>query len=347
MLQKRDVSGPYFGEGIVNWKDRLVELTWQAHRGFIYDLASFAPRSEFEYPGEGWGLTTDGKRIIMSDGTAQIRFWDPEALRETGRITVTDQGQPVAELNELEWVKGEIYANVYQTDRIARIDPASGKVVGWISTGLLPESERIPNYTDVLNGIAYDPATDRLFVSRQALAQALRDPSGADGADSAIIAPLLLCRVSDLLEVLFYVALERSRDFVPADVGVAFAVLRAALRVGRAQNLGGGGLHLDRRLACDVLLPLADNFGDFPQRGHLLGLLDVLVAVLAAHAAPWLFAGLAGIAVPVAFIACLFRILGLVAVVLRIRLRLAGFLFPFLADCCFPPFCCPCCCWFF
>lgn len=166
VLQKRDIPGMYFGEGIVNWKDRLIELTWQAHRGFVYDLSTFAPRSEFDYPGEGWGLTSDGKRIIMSDGTPQLRFWDPETLRETGRITVTADGQPVVELNELEWVKGEIYANVYQTDRIARIDPASGKVVGWIDcTGLLPASERIPDYTDVLNGIAYDAATDRLFVT--------------------------------------------------------------------------------------------------------------------------------------------------------------------------------------
>ncbi len=136
----------YFGEGIVNWKDRLLELTWKAHRGFIYDLASFAPRSEFHYPGEGWGLTQDGKRIIMSDGTPQLRFWDPETLNEIGRITVTAQGQPVADLNELEWVKGEIYANIWQTDRIARIDPTTGHVVGWIDcTGLLPDSERIPN----------------------------------------------------------------------------------------------------------------------------------------------------------------------------------------------------------
>ena len=165
VLQKRDVAPEYFGEGIVNWKDRLLELTWTAHRGFLYDLASFMPRGQFEYPGEGWGLTQDGKRIIMSDGTAQLRFWDPETLKETGRITVTDDGQPVSELNELEWVKGEIYANVWQTDRIARIDPASGKVVGWIDcTGLLSPADRTEQ-TDVLNGIAYDAARDRLFVT--------------------------------------------------------------------------------------------------------------------------------------------------------------------------------------
>jgi glutaminyl-peptide cyclotransferase len=165
VLQKRDVGEQYFGEGIVNWKDRLLEITWQSQTGFIYDLNTFDPRSQFSYTGEGWGLTQDGKRLIMSDGTAEIRFWDPETLHETGRITVTDQGRPVAELNELEWVKGEVYANVYQTDRIARIDPASGKVVGWIDlAGILSPADRI-RQVDVLNGIAYDANSDRLFVT--------------------------------------------------------------------------------------------------------------------------------------------------------------------------------------
>ena len=106
VLQKRDVPDPYFGEGIIAWKDRLLELTWQAQAGFIYDLGSFAPRGDFQYPGEGWGLTQDGKRIIMSDGSPQLRFWDPETLKELGRITVTDEGRPVKDLNELEWVHG-------------------------------------------------------------------------------------------------------------------------------------------------------------------------------------------------------------------------------------------------
>ena len=132
VLRKRAVPEEYFGEGIVNWKDRLLELTWKAQRGFIYGLASFDPKGQFDYPGEGWGLTQDGKRIIMSDGSSQLRFWDPETLRETGRVTVTADGQPVNELNELEWVKGEVYANIWQTNRIARIDPATGKVTGWI-----------------------------------------------------------------------------------------------------------------------------------------------------------------------------------------------------------------------
>jgi glutaminyl-peptide cyclotransferase len=166
VLQKRDVSEDYFGEGIVNWKDRLIELTWTTETGFVYDLATFNPQRQFQYPGEGWGLTQDGKRIIMSDGiTPRLRFWDPETLAETGSVTVTADGEPVLNLNELEWVKGEVYANVWQTDRIARINPANGKVIGWIElAGLLSPADRTGD-TDVLNGIAYDAKTDRLFVT--------------------------------------------------------------------------------------------------------------------------------------------------------------------------------------
>jgi glutamine cyclotransferase len=165
ILERRDVPEQYFGEGIINWKDRLIEITWRTQVGFVYDLASFGLKSQFSYPGEGWGLTQDGKRIIMSDGTAELRFWDPETLRETGRVRVTADGAPVDQLNELEWVKGEVYANIYQTDRIARIDPASGKVVGWIDlTGILSPADRV-RQVDVLNGIAYDAATNRLFVT--------------------------------------------------------------------------------------------------------------------------------------------------------------------------------------
>jgi len=165
VLEKHDLPGQYFGEGIINWKDHLLELTWTTHVGFIYDLLSFAPKGQFEYPGEGWGLTQDGKRIIMSDGTPQLRFWDPETLREMGRVTVMADDKPVKDLNELEWVKGEVYANVWQTDRIARIDPKTGKVVGWIDlTNLLSPADRTEQ-TDVLNGIAYDAKGDRLFVT--------------------------------------------------------------------------------------------------------------------------------------------------------------------------------------
>ena len=166
VLQQRPIDPQYFGEGIVAWKGRLIELTWQSHIGFVYDLASFKPLSAFHYPGEGWALTRDSRRLIMSDGTPQLRFLDPVTLKETGRITVTDEGRPVANLNELEWVKGEIYANIWQTDEIVRIDPATGRVVGRIDlSGLLPASDRVPGQTDVLNGIAYDARRDRLFVT--------------------------------------------------------------------------------------------------------------------------------------------------------------------------------------
>jgi glutaminyl-peptide cyclotransferase len=165
VVQKREIPEAYFGEGIVNWKDRLMELTWKSEVGWVYDLASFAPLREFHYRGEGWALTQDGKRIIMSDGTAQLRFWDPDTLQETGRINVTADGQPVDQLNELEFVKGEIYANIWQTDRIARINPANGKVTGWIEcAGILSRADRT-GQEDVLNGIAYDAQTDRLFIT--------------------------------------------------------------------------------------------------------------------------------------------------------------------------------------
>jgi glutaminyl-peptide cyclotransferase len=165
VLQRREIPESYFGEGIVNWKDHLVEITWRSKTGFVYNLTSFTPVREFTYPGEGWGLTQDGARIIMSDGTAQLRFWDPETLRETGRVTVTADGETVDQLNELEWVKGEVFANVYQTDRIARINPSNGKVTGWINlAGILSRADRT-GMEDVLNGIAYDAKGDRLFVT--------------------------------------------------------------------------------------------------------------------------------------------------------------------------------------
>ncbi|HUP03121.1 MAG TPA: glutaminyl-peptide cyclotransferase [Bryobacteraceae bacterium] len=165
VLQRHDIPEDYFGEGIVNWRDELLELTWTTHIGFVYGLSDFHLIHDFHYPGEGWGLTQDGKRIIMSDGSAQLRFWDPETLAETGRITVTDGGQPVDRLNELEWVRGEIYANVWQTNRIARIDPSNGHVTGWVDcAGLLSPAYRT-GQEDVLNGIAYDAQNDRLFVT--------------------------------------------------------------------------------------------------------------------------------------------------------------------------------------
>ncbi len=166
VLQSHSLPEPYFGEGIVAWKDRLFELTWQSHIGFVYDLSSFTPFASFTYPGEGWALTADDHRLIMSDGTPVLRFIDPATVKEIGRVTVTDQGRPVQNLNELEYVKGEVYANIWRTNRIARIDPTTGKVKGWIDlTGLMPGLPP-PDQTDaVLNGIAYDAQHDRLFVT--------------------------------------------------------------------------------------------------------------------------------------------------------------------------------------
>ena len=164
--QERIVESRYFGEGIVDWKNRLYELTWTNEIGFIYDIDTFERVGEFSYPGEGWALTRDDKRLMMSDGTSFIRFLDPETLKETGRIEVTDHGVPVRNLNELEWVKGELLANIWQTTRIARIDVKTGEVIGWVELkGLLKEAGVTGDRDDVLNGIAYDAAGDRLFVT--------------------------------------------------------------------------------------------------------------------------------------------------------------------------------------
>jgi glutaminyl-peptide cyclotransferase len=154
----------FFAEGMTIYGDKIFQLTWQSHIGFVYARDSFALLQTFSYPTEGWGLTHDGARLIMSDGTARLHFLDPETLQEVGHVDVVDDQGPVIRLNELEYVRGEIYANVWQTDRIARIDPASGQVRGWIDlTGLLPTERQKPG--GVLNGIAYDAEHDRLFVT--------------------------------------------------------------------------------------------------------------------------------------------------------------------------------------
>jgi glutaminyl-peptide cyclotransferase len=166
VVQKLDIPPQYFGEGIVDWRGHLISLTWKSHLGFVFGLNDFKLQRQFHYDGEGWALTRDDKKIIMSDGTPQLRFLDPETLKETGHIQVTLEGRPVKDVNELEWVKGEIYANVWQTNWLLRIDPSSGNVVGLINlTGLLKSSDIVPGQTDVLNGIAYDAKADRLFVT--------------------------------------------------------------------------------------------------------------------------------------------------------------------------------------
>ena len=166
VLEMRPISPKYFGEGIIAWKGRLVELTWKSEIGFTYDLATFKPLSAFHYVGEGWALTQDGQRLIMSDGTPQLRFLDPVSLKETGRVTVTVNDRQLLNINELEWFKGEVLANIWQTNYIARIDPKTGKTTGVIDlTPLATMEAGKGRQIDVLNGIAYDAAHDRLFVT--------------------------------------------------------------------------------------------------------------------------------------------------------------------------------------
>ena len=155
----------YFAEGMTVFRNKVFQLTWQEQKGFIYDPVTFQKQGEFTYSGEGWGLTHDGVSLIMSDGTDRLRFLDPATLQTTRTINVADGGEPVDQLNELEYIDGEIYANVYQTDRVARIEPKTGAVTGWIDlTGLLKTGDRT-GAEDVLNGIAYDEAGKRLFVT--------------------------------------------------------------------------------------------------------------------------------------------------------------------------------------
>jgi len=164
VLQQQQVPGEYFAEGLVNWGQDLLQLTWRSKIGFVYDRNTFAVKRRFSYAGEGWGLTKDSVRIILSDGTSTLRFLDPKTLQQTGSLNVTDRGKPVMELNELEFIQGEIWANIWQTDRIARISPFTGIVIGWIDLkGLLNSTEKTS--ADVLNGIAYDPSTNRIFVT--------------------------------------------------------------------------------------------------------------------------------------------------------------------------------------
>jgi glutaminyl-peptide cyclotransferase len=164
VVQSRAIGSEFFGEGISVWKNELIELTWRSQVAFVYDRATFEPRRTFTYTGEGWGLTHDGTNLIMSDGTDTLRFVDPSTFAERRRIRVTSGGEPVRFLNELEYVDGEIYANVWQTNYIVRIAPDGGNVIAWVDlTAILPPEDR-PG-TDVMNGIAYDAARRRLFVT--------------------------------------------------------------------------------------------------------------------------------------------------------------------------------------
>lgn len=166
VLKKVDVPPPYFGEGLALWGDRLISLTWRHQRGFLWDRATLKKLGEWRYTGEGWGLASDGKRLIMSDGSATLRFLDPVSLEETGRIAVTSKGKPVPLLNEIEVVDGEILANVWMTPRIARIDPGTGRVIDWIDLSTLAaKAGRKDDVDNVLNGIAWDAKDKRLFVT--------------------------------------------------------------------------------------------------------------------------------------------------------------------------------------
>ena len=165
ILQIRELPAQFFGEGVTIYGNKIIQLTWQSNIGFVYDKDSFEPLQEFHYPTEGWGITHDGERLIMSDGTSTLHFLDPETLEEVSRIEVYDNDGPMTRLNELEYIQGEIYANVWQTDRIARISPQTGQVTGWIELKGLLSAEDRSEPVDFLNGIAYDAENGQLFVT--------------------------------------------------------------------------------------------------------------------------------------------------------------------------------------
>ena len=163
VLQSIDLDPGYFGEGLALWEDRLIQLTWQEQTAFLWDSVTFASAGSFSFTGDGWGLTHDGRRLIMSNGSSTLRFLDPVTYAESGTLAVVDNGSPVINLNELEWIRGEIFANQYLTERIARIDPDTGRVIAWINLdGLLDPA---PPSAEVLNGIAWDADGERLFVT--------------------------------------------------------------------------------------------------------------------------------------------------------------------------------------
>lgn len=166
VLRQRELGDAYFGEGLALYNGNLYQLTWTSGTGFVYRLDTFEELASFSYSGEGWGLTFDGTHFILSDGSDTLRFYDPSNFGRVRTVDVKDNVGPLDNLNELEWVEGEVWANVWKLDRIARIDPVSGNVVGWIDlAGLLDESSAPAPNAGVLNGIAYDPATGRLFVT--------------------------------------------------------------------------------------------------------------------------------------------------------------------------------------
>ena len=166
VLQRRQLDPAYFGEGLTVFGDRMLTLTWKDGKGFIWNPETLLPEGEFAYSGEGWGLTHDATRLILSDGTPSLRFLDPVTLTETGHVPVTLQGRPLGQINELEWIDGEVFANIWQTDFIVRIDPATGRITGVIDLStLMPDRSELDPTDAVLNGIAWDPVGRRLFVT--------------------------------------------------------------------------------------------------------------------------------------------------------------------------------------
>jgi glutamine cyclotransferase len=166
VLQRHDLSPTMFGEGLTDWGSDLIQLTWKDHTAFVYDRFTFSQRRTFHYEGEGWGLTHDKTALILSDGSAYLRFIDPKTFHVVRRLRVTDDANhPVDQLNELEYVRGEIYANVWHSSKIARISPRTGKVIGWIDMQGLVDPLELKDPEAVLNGIGYDSANDRLFVT--------------------------------------------------------------------------------------------------------------------------------------------------------------------------------------
>jgi glutamine cyclotransferase len=165
ILQQINLSPDFFGEGLTLWDETLVQLTWQEGTGFVYALNDFTLLGQFTYPTEGWGLTHNGESLIMSDGSSRLHFLEPSTFQILGGVDVMYQDAPIKHLNELEFIHGEVYANIWLTDDVVRIDPVTGEVVGWIDLrGILPDALRTPS-TDVLNGIAFDPDGNRLFVT--------------------------------------------------------------------------------------------------------------------------------------------------------------------------------------
>jgi len=168
LLQRAMLPDSEFGEGIASIGNRVYQLTWQSGRGRVYDARTLAVVDSFAYDGEGWGLATDDSLLYLTDGTSGVRVIDPNGFRVVRRIRVTEAGKGVHMLNELEWVRGELWANVYETTLVARIDPTTGRVVGWVDLAkLLPEAQRdrLKDRGGVANGIAYDRATGGVLVT--------------------------------------------------------------------------------------------------------------------------------------------------------------------------------------